>query len=190
MENINTAQKKEVEDNGSIVVDENTIYKKYLSFMIDNEIFALDALIVQEIIEFSSVTRIPTVPNYIRGVTNLRGSIVPVIDLSVRLGKRVAPKTNRTCIIIVNVIDEGESLYVGILIDSISEVFNIDENDIEPAPSFGAGIRADFIEGMGKIKDKFIVLLNQEKVLSIDELSNFSNYSENIDAHSLETEKN
>lgn len=190
MGNLNRVSEDSLNESKSISQQEEVNYKKYLSFMIDTETFALDALIVQEIIEYSNVTRIPTVPSYIRGVTNLRGSVVPVIDLSVRLGKRVTPQTNRTCIIIVKIVDDGESMDVGVLIDGISEVFNIDEKDIEPAPSFGAGMRTDFIDGMGKIEEQFIVLLNQEKVLSIGELSNFSDFKERYVVPDSELYKN
>lgn len=144
---------------------------KYLSFYVDGDTYALDALRVKEIIEFSNVTRIPMVPPYIRGVTNLRGSVVPVLDLAARLGKRITPVTKRTCIVIVELHDEEGKLDLGVVIDSINEVFNISEDDIEPAPSFGAGIRADFISGMGRQNGKFVVLLDTDRVLSIEELS-------------------
>lgn len=144
---------------------------KYLSFLVDGDIYAFDALAIKEIIEYTNITKIPMVPDFVRGVTNLRGSVVPVIDLSARIGKRISPVTKRTCIVIVEVMSEGEKIVIGVVIDAINEVFNLREDEIEAAPSFGAGIRADFLDGMGKASDKFVVLLNIERVLSIDELS-------------------
>lgn len=155
----------------SLAAEPEAEMRKYLSFFVNGEIYALNALRVKEIIEYVNITRVPMVPAYIRGVTNLRGSVVPVIDLAARLGKRITPQTKRTCIVIVEFKYDDEIIDLGVVIDSINEVFNISEDDIEPAPSFGAGIRADFISGMGRVADKFVVLLNVEKVLSIDELS-------------------
>ncbi|MDH5545720.1 MAG: chemotaxis protein CheW [Gammaproteobacteria bacterium] len=145
--------------------------KKYLSFTVDNDSYAFDALSIKEIIEYANVTRIPMVPDFVRGVTNLRGSVVPVIDLSARMSKPSSPVTKRTCIIIVEVASDEEKITVGVVIDAINEVFNLRENDIEAAPSFGAGIRADFISGMGKINGRFVILLNIERVLAIEELA-------------------
>ncbi|MDH5218352.1 MAG: chemotaxis protein CheW [Gammaproteobacteria bacterium] len=150
-------------------VGENT--RKYLSFMVDGDIYAFNALAIKEIIEYANITKIPMVPNFIRGVTNLRGSVVPVVDLSSRIGKRVAPISKRTCIVIVETMCDDEMIVVGVVIDAINEVFNLREQEIEAAPSFGAGIRADFLSGMGKVGGKFVVLLNIDKVLSVSELS-------------------
>lgn len=145
--------------------------KKYLSFTADDDVYAFDALAIKEIIEYCNVTRIPMVPSFIRGVTNLRGSVVPVIDLSARLGRKVSPVTKRTCIIIVEVTAGDETIVVGVVIDAINEVFNIREEDIEAAPSFGAGIRADFLSGMGKVSGKFVLMLNIDRVLAVEELA-------------------
>ncbi|MDH5693655.1 MAG: chemotaxis protein CheW [Gammaproteobacteria bacterium] len=149
-------------------------YLKYLSFTVDGEIYALSALDIKEIIEYTNVTRIPTVPRYIRGVTNLRGSVVPVIDLAARIGKPSGEITKRTCIIIVELEYGEDHIDLGVVIDAINEVFNILEDDIEPAPSLGAGIRSDFIWGMGKLSGKFVTLLNKDKVLSVEELAALS----------------
>ena len=145
--------------------------EKYLSFTVDDDIYAFDALSIKEIIEYTNVTRIPMVPAFVRGVTNLRGSVVPVIDLSARLGKKESPVTKRTCIIIVEVQSDDEKITVGVVIDAINEVFNLHEDDIEAAPSFGAGIRADFLSGMGKINGRFVILLNIGRVIAINELA-------------------
>ena len=150
-------------------LSENT--RKYLSFMVDGDVYAFSALAIKEIIEYVNITGIPMVPSFVRGVTNLRGSVVPVIDLSARIGKRISPVTKRTCIVIVEARCDGEKIVIGVVIDAINEVFNLREEEIEAAPSFGAGIRSDFIDGMGKVSDKFVVLLNIDRVLSIPELA-------------------
>lgn len=145
--------------------------QKYLSFTVDSDVYAFDALSIKEIIEYSNVTRIPMVPKFIRGVTNLRGSVVPVIDLAARMGKNTAEVTKRSCIIIVEVRCDDETITVGVVIDAINEVFNLREDDIEAAPSFGAGIRADFLSGMGKVGGRFVILLNINRVIAINELA-------------------
>ena len=150
--------------------DQDEAMLKFLSFMVDGDVYAFDALMIKEIIEYTNITQIPMVPHFVRGVTNLRGSVVPVIDLSARIGKRVSPVTKRTCIVIVEVQNREEKVVLGVVIDAINEVFNIRETEIEPAPSFGAGIRADFLSGMGKVNEKFVVILNVENVLSVSEL--------------------
>ena len=110
-------------------------------------------------------------PEFIRGVINLRGSVVPVVDLSVRFGRKMASVTKRTCIVIIEIESEGEKQDVGVVVDSVSEVLEIHRADVEPAPSFGARIRSDFILGMGKIDGKFVIILNANQVLSIDEMA-------------------
>ena len=154
--------------------DDESLTQKYLSFLVNGQIYAFSALDVKEIIEFSGVTRIPMVPSYIRGVINLRGSVVPVVDLSARLGFGVASVSKRTCIVMIEIEDAESVVDVGVVIDSINEVFNLSEDEVEPSPSFGAAIRPEFIAGMGKQNGKFVTLLNREKVLSIEELSRLS----------------
>ena len=114
---------------------------------------------------------VPMVPAFIRGVINLRGSVVPVVDLAVRFGSQAAAITKRTAIVIVELEDETEKMDVGVVVDRVNEVLDIANEDIEPPPSFGAKIRTDFIHGMGKVDERFIILLNMCRVLSVDELS-------------------
>jgi len=115
---------------------------------------------------------VPMMPSFIRGVINLRGSVVPVVDLSARFGRTKTEISHRTCIVIIEVQGEDSSKQdIGVMVDSVSEVLEIPRNEIEPPPAFGAKIRVDFIYGMGKIEGKFVIILDANKVLSVDELS-------------------
>jgi purine-binding chemotaxis protein CheW len=144
---------------------------QYLTFLLGGETFALAILNIKEIIEYGSLTEVPMMPGFIRGVINLRGSVVPVIDLSVRFGRIKTEVSRRTCIVIIEVKNEDETHDIGVMVDSVCEVLEIPHSEIEPAPAFGAKIRADFIGGMGKVAGKFVIILNADKVLSVDELS-------------------
>ncbi|MBI5625962.1 MAG: chemotaxis protein CheW [Nitrosomonadales bacterium] len=144
---------------------------QYLTFLLGGEMFAIPILNIKEIIEYGSLTTVPMMPEFIRGVINLRGSVVPVVDLSVRFGRKTAAVTKRTCIVLIEIESDGEQQDVGVVVDSVSEVLEIRRADIEQAPSFGARIRSDFIQGMGKIAGKFVIILNVNLVLSIDEMA-------------------
>ena len=147
---------------------------QYLTFMLGGEVYAIGILAIKEILEQGQMTRVPMMPEFIRGVINLRGAVVPVIDLGVRFGAGVTAMGRRTCIVILEVQDhdgEGESRVVGILVDAVNEVMDIAAGDVEPAPAFGAKIRTDFIAGMGKVDDKFVVILDPARVLSGDEMA-------------------
>ena len=143
---------------------------QYLTFMLAGEMFAIGILAIKEIIEYHSLTEVPMMPDCVRGVINLRGSVVPVMDLLARFGRAPSPVTKRTCIVIVEVEAEGERQVIGVVVDAVNEVLDIDLADIEPAPAFGARIRTDFIHGMGKVRGKFVILLNVDHVLSLDDL--------------------
>jgi len=144
---------------------------KYLTFFLLDSVYGVGIDSVKEIIEFGGITHVPMTPDYIRGVINLRGSVVPVIDLGARLNKETRDVTKRTCIIIVEMIVENESCDMGFVVDLVNEVIDISAEFIEPAPSFGADIRVDFIAGMARFDKEFTVLLDLENVLSIEELS-------------------
>ena len=148
--------------------------EQYLTFLLGSEMFAMDILGIKEIIEYGNLTSVPMMPDFIRGVINLRGSVVPVVDLSARFGRPASAVTRRTCIVIIEADNEGEKQDIGVVVDSVSEVLEIPADQIEPAPSFGAKIRADFISGMGKIKDKFVIILDAGKVLSVNEMAMLS----------------
>jgi purine-binding chemotaxis protein CheW len=133
--------------------------------------YAVGILNVKEIIEYGQLTEIPMMPAFIRGVINLRGSVVPVVDLSARFGHTQSEVGKRTCIVIVEVRQDDGRHDLGIMVDAVSEVLEIPGSDIEPPPSFGAKIRADFIAGMGKVAGKFVILLDIQRVLSVDEMA-------------------
>ncbi|MGE5493403.1 MAG: chemotaxis protein CheW, partial [Actinomycetota bacterium] len=125
----------------------------------------------REIIEYGQVTEVPMTPPFIRGVINLRGAVVPVVDLAVRFGRAARDITRRTCIVIVEVDSPKGSQEMGIVVDAVSEVLEIPATDIEPPPEFGAKLRIDFIKGMGKVGGQFVVLLDVNRVLSMDEVA-------------------
>lgn len=148
-------------------------HDKYLTFEISDVTFGVDILGIKEIIEYGQVTKIPMAPDYIRGVINLRGNVVPIIDMSVRLGKERIAANKKTCIIILETEREGETMVLGFVVDSVNEVVDIIEDSIETTPSFGMDVRTDFVAGMGRVNDRFVVLLDLDKVLSIKELAQF-----------------
>lgn len=154
---------------------------QYLTFDLQSEMFAIGILNIKEIIEYGALTSVPMMPNFVRGVINLRGQVVPVIDLLTRFGRKSSATTKRTCIVIVEVNVDGEHQDIGVVVDSVSEVLEIPRSEIEKAPSFGAKLRPDFIAGMGKINNKFIVILNVDNVLSVDELAQMSEKLDAID---------
>lgn len=143
---------------------------QYLTFMLAGEMFAIGILHIKEIIGYGGLTEVPMMPECIRGVINLRGAVVPVMDLSARFGKTPSSITKRTCIVIVEVETNGERQDMGVVVDAVNAVLEIPASDIEPPPAFGARIRTDFIEGMGKVNGKFVILLDVNQVLSIDEI--------------------
>ena len=144
---------------------------QYLTFMLGGEMFAIGILAIKEIIEYGSVTAVPMMPAFIRGVINLRGEVVPVMDLALRCGKASSEVTKRTCVIIVEVTSGNERHDVGVVVDAVSEVLEIALADIEPPPAFGARIRTEFIQAMGKVRGKFVILLATDQVLAIDDVT-------------------
>jgi len=143
---------------------------QYLTFFLGGEMYAVGILNVKEIIEYGSLTEIPMMPGFVRGVINLRGAVVPVIDLAARFHGKATAVQKRTCNVIVEVRQDGIKHDVGIMVDAVSEVLEIPPKDIEPPPSFGAKIRADFIAGMGKADGRFVIILDIQCVLSADDL--------------------
>lgn len=151
---------------------------QYLTFLLGGEMFAIGILGIKEIIEYGSLTTVPMMPEFIRGVINLRGAVVPVVDLSARFGRQSTEVTRRSCIVIIEAEAGSEKHDVGVVVDSVSEVLEIPDAEIEPAPSFGAKIRSDFIHGMGKVGGKFVIILDADKVLSVDEMAMLSGVSD------------
>jgi purine-binding chemotaxis protein CheW len=148
---------------------------QYLTFVLGRETFALGILGIKEILEYEAPTDVPMMPAFVRGVVNLRGMVVPVIDLCARFGRPSASVTKKTCVVIVETLAHEERQVLGIVVDAVNEVLEIPHTDIEPAPSFGSSVRTDFIQGMGKVRDKFVVILNVDRVLSLDEMENLAN---------------
>jgi len=144
---------------------------KYLCFMLSDKRYAANILRIKEIMEHMEVTTIPMMPEFLCGVTNLRGRVVPVIDLGKRLGMDAVSIGRRTCIVIMEVTVQGSSMDVGIMVDAVNQVADIAPDQIESAPSFGGNLSTEFIEGMGKVGDAFVVLLNIDRLLSLDDLT-------------------
>lgn len=145
--------------------------QQYLTFRLGEESYALGLLSVKEIIEYGGVTQVPMMPGFVRGVINLRGRVVPVIDLANRLRSESAAVTRRTCIVIVEVTNDGEAQDMGIIVDAVSQVVDIPPQSVEPGPSFGAKVRADFIAGMGKLDEGFVIMLDIDRVLASEDMA-------------------
>ena len=144
---------------------------QYLTFRLDGENFALAIDKVREVLDFTSVTRVPQTPSYMRGVINLRGSVVPVMDLRLKFGMAKTEKTVNTCIIITEIDLEGETLVLGALADSVQEVLDLAGEQIEPPPRIGTKLRTDFIKGMGKQGEEFIIILDIDKAFNAAEIA-------------------
>lgn len=143
---------------------------QYLSFKLAEEVFALDVAKVREILELTSITKVPKTPEFMRGVINLRGGVVPVIDLKLNFGMTCTEQTINTCIIVVEVILDGDVIVLGILADSVQEVVEMEPDYIEPAPHIGTRLNTEFIKGMGKVNNDFIMILDIDKVFSTNNL--------------------
>ncbi|OGU17362.1 MAG: chemotaxis protein CheW [Geobacteraceae bacterium GWC2_53_11] len=144
---------------------------QYLTFKLDEEIFALDVAKVREILEYSTVTKVPRTPDFMRGVINLRGSVVPVIDLRLKFGMTATEQTINTCIIVAEVGMDDEIILLGALADSVQEVNEMEPAQIEAAPHIGTRLSTDFIKGMGKQDNHFVMILDIDKVFQTDELA-------------------
>lgn len=152
--------------------DELTKVTQYLTFALGEEQFAIQIAKTREILDYTTITRVPRMPEFLRGVINLRGNVVPVIDLRLKLGMSAIEKTVDTCIVIVEIEAEDELMQMGVLADSVQEVIDLDPSHISPPPKIGTKINIDFIKGMGKQDDeKFLIILDIDRVLSEDELA-------------------
>jgi len=145
--------------------------QQYLTFMLGGEVFAIGILHIKEIIEYGQLTTVPMMPGFIRGVINLRGAVVPVVDLSSRFGGKRSEVTKRSCVVILELPVEDETQVIGVVVDAVNEVLEIAPGEIEPPPAFGTRIRTDFIAGMGKVRDRFVIILNVDKVLSSEDMA-------------------
>ena len=144
---------------------------QYLTFKLDDEVFALDVAKVREILDFTTVTKVPQTPDFMRGVINLRGSVVPVIDMRLKFGMSMTENTVNTCIVVVEINLGNETTILGALADSVQEVVDMEPDQIEPAPKIGTKLNTDFIRGMGKREGKFVMILDIDKVFSGAELA-------------------
>jgi purine-binding chemotaxis protein CheW len=144
---------------------------QYLTFMLADGVFAMDIATVREIIQHGQMTTVPLMPSFVRGVMNLRGAVVPVIDLQARLGKPAATVGKKTCVVIFDAQREKERVELGLMVDSVSEVIEIPASQIEPPPQFGSSVNREFIKGMGKVNGKFVIILDPEKALDVDEMA-------------------
>jgi purine-binding chemotaxis protein CheW len=145
------------------------VSKQYLTFRLAKETFAVDVAKVREILDFVAITKVPQTPDFMRGVINLRGSVVPVVDMKLKFGMEPTEKTVNTCIIVLEVSIENETTIVGALADSVQEVVELDPAQIEPPPRIGMKLNIDFIRGMGKLNDDFVMILDTDKIFSFDE---------------------
>ena len=144
--------------------------KQYLTFLLANEEYAIGILKVKEIIEYDTVTTVPKTPKWVRGVINLRGAVVPVVDLAIKFGLELKAVTKTTCIVIVETQFESQNTTIGILVDAVSQVMELATEDLQPVPEFGTRVKVDYLLGMAQLGKKFALLLDVDKVLSTDEL--------------------
>ena len=143
---------------------------KYLTFILEEEEYGIGILKVKEIIGMMSITSVPRTPEFVKGVINLRGKVIPVIDLRLKFTMESIPYTDRTCVIVVEIDSETETILIGIVVDAVSEVLSITEEEIEESPSFGTKLNTDYIFGMAKIEGGVKILLDIDKVLSAEEI--------------------
>ena len=165
---------------------------QYLTFGLGEEEFALEITKVREVMDYTTITRVPRMPEFLKGVINLRGNVVPVIDLRLKLGMSATKKTVDTCIVIMEIKVDGEPIDMGALTDSVQAVVDLDPGQIEPPPRLGTKLNTEFIQGMGKRDNKFLIILNIDKVLAGDELALIQDKSGSsagdMAKHTVETE--
>ena len=144
---------------------------QFLTFTLGEEVFAMDIRTVREIIQVGPMTTVPLMPGFVRGVINLRGAVVPVIDLQSRFGRPRATIGKKTCIVIFDAVRDGDRVELGLLVDAVSEVIDITPEQIEPPPNFGSAVRRDFIQGMGKVGTRFVIILEPDKAFDVGEMA-------------------
>jgi len=163
--------------------------RQYLSFELDHEIFALDISKVREVLDYTAVTKIPQMPDFMRGVINLRGHVVPVIDLKLKCGMSMTEEAINTCIIILDVSVDGEETVIGALADSVQEVFDLSPENIEPPPRIGTKLNTEFIKGMGKHGEAFLMILDVNKVFSHEDITGIMGATEDAGPEEMEEEE-
>ncbi len=155
---------------------------QYLTFSLGEEVFAMDIRTVREIIQYGPMTTVPLMPPFVRGVINLRGAVVPVIDLQARFGRQAAEVSKKTCIVIFDAQREGERIELGLMVDAVSAVVELPPDPIEPPPSFGGVVKRDFIRGMGKMGSKFVIVLEPDKAFDIEDMARLCESSQSAEA--------
>ncbi len=158
---------------------QNSKTNSYLTFKVEEEVYAANVSKVISILELSKITKIPRTPDYIKGVINLRGAVLPIVDLRIKFGLTPTEFTSNTCILVLEICIENTSIKLGALVDSVQEVLEIEDKDIMSPPNIGNKFRSEFIEGMFKTENSFIMILNMDMVFTHDELT-VMNYSEAI----------
>jgi purine-binding chemotaxis protein CheW len=174
-------------------VAEVTETTQYLTFKLDDEIFALDITKVREVLDYTTITKVPRTPAFMRGVINLRGSVVPVADLRLKFGMTKTEQTVNTCVIITEVTVDGETTVLGALADSVQEVMDLGSDHLLPAPKIGTKLNTEFIKGMGKHNDRFVIMLDIDRVFSTDDIASVQpsqGESETEDENQPREEKN
>ncbi len=154
-----------------MTVQEQVKATTYLTFILGTESFGVDVRNVREVLDFTTITRVPRMPEFMRGVINLRGSVVPVIDMRLKFGMEKAEDTVDTCVIVMEISLDGETTVVGALSDAVKEVFDLEAGQIEPPPRIGTSLNTEFIRGMGKHDEEFIIILDIDRVFSAEELA-------------------
>ncbi|MRR58202.1 MAG: chemotaxis protein CheW [Deltaproteobacteria bacterium] len=148
-----------------------TYTTQYLTFKLQDEVYAVDVANIREILDFTTVTKVPRTPDFMRGVFNLRGSVVPVIDLKHKFGMPLTDKTVNSCIIVMELSIDGETVIIGSLADAVQEVLELEPGQIEPAPKIGTKLNTEFIRGIGKHNDLFLIILDIERIFTFDDIA-------------------
>lgn len=168
-------------------MNENNIHStnQYLTFSLSDELYALEVSKVKEVLEYQSITRVPKTPEYMRGVINVRGGIVPIVDLRLKFNLPAMERTVDTCIIVLEIALNNETITVGTIADNVHEVIEVQPENIEPTPRIGTRLDTDFIEGIGKNEDRFLVILNIDKILTAEEINSMADQADTIDSNGV-----
>lgn len=169
-------------------MNEDNIHRtsQYLTFSLSDELYALEVSKVKEVLEYQFITRVPKTPEYMRGVINVRGGIVPVVDLRLKFNLPAMERTVDTCIVVLEISLDNETITVGTIADNVHEVIEISPENIEPTPKIGTRLDTDFIEGIGKHEDNFLVILNIDRILTAEEISSMADQAHTQASHGLE----
>ena len=162
---------------------------QYLTFSLSDELYALEVSKVKEVLEYQAITRVPKTPDFMRGVINVRGGIVPIVDLRLKFGLPAQEQTVDTCIIVLEISIENETITVGTIADNVHEVVEIQPEEIEPTPKIGTRLDTDFIEGIGKNNDRFLVILNIDKILTSEEITSMADQAAQDTGSSIEKQE-